>query len=83
MEGGFDGGMEKVEYEEQSSLVVLPEFASITLPNPQLPQKVPSSQPPFSPPPSTLHYINAQMHSSGMLSQEIGISLFSELVNIV
>jgi len=40
VEGGFDGGVEKVEYEEQHSLVILPEFATITLPNTQLPQKV-------------------------------------------
>ena len=53
MEGGFDGGVEKVEYEVQSSLVVLPEFASITLPNPQLPQKVSSSPLPLLSPSSS------------------------------
>ncbi len=40
MEGGFDGGVEKVEYEESYSLLVLPEFTIIPLPDPQLPQKV-------------------------------------------
>ena len=37
MEGGFDGGVEK---EESYSLLVLPEFTIIPLPDPQLPQKV-------------------------------------------
>ena len=40
VEGGFDGGVEKVEYEEQLSVVVMPERATIALPNDQLPQKV-------------------------------------------
>ena len=40
VEGGFDGGVEKVEFEEQLSVVVMPERASISLPNDQLPQKV-------------------------------------------
>ncbi len=40
MEDGFDGGVEKVEYEESYSLLVLPEFTIIPLPDPQLPQKV-------------------------------------------
>ena len=40
MEGGFDGGVEKVEYEESYSLLVLPEFTIIPLLDPQLPQKV-------------------------------------------
>ncbi len=40
VEGGFDGGVEKVEFEESYSLVVLPEFATIVLPEAQLPQKV-------------------------------------------
>ncbi len=35
-----DGGVEKVEYEESYSLLVLPEFTIIPLPDPQLPQKV-------------------------------------------
>lgn len=40
VEGGFDGGVEKIEYEETFSLVLLPEFTVIPLPEPQLPQKV-------------------------------------------
>ena len=40
VEGGFDGGVEKVEYEEVYSLVVMPEAVSIPLPNSLLPQKV-------------------------------------------
>ena len=32
MEGGFNGGVEKVEYEESYSLLVLPEFTIIPLP---------------------------------------------------
>ena len=40
MEGGFDGGVEKVEYEEQLSVVAMPERATVSLPNEQLPQKV-------------------------------------------
>ena len=40
VEGGFDGGVEKVEYEEQLSVVAMPERASVSLPNEQLPQKV-------------------------------------------
>lgn len=40
VEGGFSGGVEKVEWEESFSLVVLPEFTVIPLPNTQLAQKV-------------------------------------------
>ena len=40
MEGGFDGGVEKVEYEEQLSVVAMPERTTVSLPNEQLPQKV-------------------------------------------
>ena len=40
VEGGFDGGVEKVEYEEQLSVVAMPERATVSLPNEQLPQKV-------------------------------------------
>ena len=40
VEGGFDGGAEKVEYEEELSVVVMPERATVSLPNEQLPQKV-------------------------------------------
>ena len=40
MEGGFDGGVEPVEYQEETALVILPEFFSIPLPNPALPTQV-------------------------------------------
>ena len=40
VEGGFDGGVEKVEYEEQLSVVAMPERTTVSLPNEQLPQKV-------------------------------------------
>ena len=40
VEGGFDGGVEKAEFEEQLCVVVMPERATISLPNDQLPQKV-------------------------------------------
>ncbi len=40
VDGGFDGGVEKVEYEESYSLLVMPELTVIPLPDPQLPQKV-------------------------------------------
>ena len=41
MEGGFDGGVvEKAEYEDHTSIVILPEYQTIPLPSPDLPQKV-------------------------------------------
>ena len=40
VEGGFDGGLEKVEFEETYSLVVMPPMVIIVLPNDQLSQKV-------------------------------------------
>ena len=40
VEGGFDGGVEKAEFEEQLCVVVMPERTTISLPNDQLPQKV-------------------------------------------
>ena len=40
VEGGFDGGAEKVEYEEHLAVVAMPERATVSLPNDQLPQKV-------------------------------------------
>ncbi|KAL5491044.1 hypothetical protein EMCRGX_G016259 [Ephydatia muelleri] len=43
VDGGFDGGVKKVEYEETYSLVILPEFATIPLPNAQLPQNIQDS----------------------------------------
>lgn len=40
VDGGFDGGQAKEEYEETYSLVILPEYIIITLPNTELPTKV-------------------------------------------
>ena len=40
VEGGFDGGVEKTEYEEHLAVVVMPERATVSFPNDQLPQKV-------------------------------------------
>ena len=41
VEGGFDGGeVKKAEFEDHTSIVILPEFQTIPLPNPNLPQKV-------------------------------------------
>ena len=40
VEGGFDGGVEPVEYQEETALVILPEFVAIPLPNPALPPQV-------------------------------------------
>ena len=41
VEGGFSGGdVKKVEFENHTSIVILPEFQTIPLPNPNLPQKV-------------------------------------------
>jgi ubiquitin carboxyl-terminal hydrolase 5/13 len=40
VEGGFDGGeVKKAEFEDHTSIVILPEFQTIPLPNPNLPQK--------------------------------------------
>lgn len=43
VEGGFDGGVEPVEYQEETALVILPEFVAIPLPNPALPPQVQAS----------------------------------------
>ena len=41
VEGGFDAGVvEKAEYEDHTSIVILPEYQTISLPSPALPQKV-------------------------------------------
>ena len=41
VEGGFEGGVvEKAEYEDHTSIVILPEYQTIPLPSPDLPQKV-------------------------------------------
>ena len=41
VEGGFDAGVvEKAEYEDHTSIVILPEYQTIPLPSPALPQKV-------------------------------------------
>jgi ubiquitin carboxyl-terminal hydrolase 5/13 len=44
VEGGFDpdAGKKKFEYEESYSIVVLPDFVSISWPDPQLPEIVSS-----------------------------------------
>ena len=40
LEGGFSSGEPKFEYDEQWSIVILPDFVSIPLPNASLPAKV-------------------------------------------
>ena len=44
VEGGFDAGVvEKAEFEDHTSIVILPEYQTIPLPSPALPQKVGST----------------------------------------
>ena len=40
MEGGFDVGAANFEFEEQNTIVVLPEWTEISLDNSEIPQEV-------------------------------------------